>query len=265
MPIYQLTDDLVFPPPFLAPPEGLLAVGGDLSRQRLLLAYRQGIFPWYSEGEPILWWSPDPRLVLFPGELHVSRSLARAMRKGTFALTMDEAFDRVIEACAVVPRTGQEGTWITAGMIAAYRALHASGYAHSVECWQGAELVGGLYGVSLGKCFFGESMFSLAPNASKVALAGLAAHVRNWGFKLIDCQVTTRHLISLGAREVARERFLKLLEKWADAGTRVGRWSFESHGLCRPLRPLRPLRHCEEPRTDAVDGVDTVDGVDGIP
>jgi leucyl/phenylalanyl-tRNA--protein transferase len=226
MPIFRLTEALVFPPPHLAE-DGLLAVGGDLSEERLLLAYRMGIFPWYSEGEPILWWSPDPRLILLPNEFHVSRRLDRIIRCGAFTVTMDEAFEPVMRACADAPRPGQRGTWITRTMIRAYRGLHASGYAHSVASWREGTLVGGLYGVSLGRCFFGESMFAHVSDASKVALAALVDQLRAWGFLLIDCQVRTRHLVSLGAREVTRRRFLNLLEKALAAPTRKGKWSLD--------------------------------------
>ena len=224
MPLFRLTDDLVFPPPQLALEEGLLAVGGGLSRERLLLAYSMGIFPWYSEGEPILWWSPDPRMVLFPERLHVSKSLRQTLRSGRFEVTMDQAFRRVIRACADAPGRGSEGTWITPAMIAAYTDLHEAGYAHSVEAWRDGELAGGLYGVSLGACFFGESMFSAQSNASKAALAGLTERLMAWGFGLIDCQVANDHLRSLGAEEVSRERFLLLLAEGLRTPTRRGKW-----------------------------------------
>ena len=227
MPVFRLTDDLVFPPPQLATRRGLLAVGGDLRVERLLLAYSMGIFPWYSEGEPILWWSPDPRLILLPGEFHVSTRLARVIRQGIFTVTMDEAFDRIIEGCAAAPRPGQHGTWIVPEMIAAYCRLHQAGYAHSVECWQDGALAGGLYGVSLGECFFGESMFHRVPNASKVALAALAARLKSWGFSMIDCQLTTGHLVRLGAREISRRRFLRMLEAGLKGETRIGKWALE--------------------------------------
>jgi len=226
MPIYQLTNVLGFPPPQLAE-DGLLAVGGDLSRERLLLAYANGIFPWYSEGEPILWWSPDPRMVLFPAEMHISRSLRRLLRSGAFAFSLDRAFGEVIQACAHIPRRGQEGTWITRKMISSYIGLHRAGYAHSVECWQGGELAGGLYGVSLGACFFGESMFSRATGASKAALAVLAAQCRQWQFDMIDCQVPHPHLARLGAREVPRKTFLEELRFAVKKETRVGPWPLE--------------------------------------
>ncbi len=201
-----------FPDPSLAEtdPDGLLAVGGDLSAERIVQAYRQGIFPWYGESQPILWWSPDPRMVLFPDELHVSRSLAREMRKGCFQVTFDQAFDRVIEACAQ-SRQADDGTWLTAEMVAAYRCLHRQGIAHSVEAWQEGVLVGGLYGNALGSVFFGESMFARIPNASKVAFVCLVRSLEHVGFRLIDCQVHTPHLQSLGARLIPRDEFLSLL------------------------------------------------------
>ena len=202
----------------------MLAVGGDLREERLLLAYAMGIFPWYSEGEPILWWSPDPRLILPLDRFHESRRLQRMLRQGTFRVTMDTAFDRVIEACATIPRDGQDGTWIMPEMIEAYCRLHEAGYAHAAECWRGGELVGGIYGVSLGACFFGESMFSRVSNASKVALATLVAQLKAWGFHMIDCQVTTPHMLSLGACEVRREEFLRMLTADLKAPTRVGKW-----------------------------------------
>ena len=225
MPVFRLTDELVFPPPELAAEEGLLAVGGDLSVERLVLAYSLGIFPWYSEGDPILWWSPDPRMILLPDELKVSRRLARTIRQGVFEVTMDRAFPMVLERCASIPRPTQDGTWITGDMTDAYICLHEEGYAHSVECWREGELAGGLYGVSLGNCFFGESMFSDAPNASKVALATLAEYALRTGITLIDCQVRTPHLESLGAQDVSRGRFLALLKEGQRAQTRRGPWS----------------------------------------
>jgi len=212
MPVFALSEKLVFPPPGLAEPDGLLAMGGDLCVERLMLAYKMGIFPWYSQGSPILWWSLDPRLVLFPGELKVSRSLRQTMSKGAFRVTFDHAFETVINSCAEAPRVGQEGTWITPEMKAAYIRLHRAGHAHSVESWHGEMLAGGLYGVSLGKVFFGESMFSCVADASKVALVHLVERLRKNGYSLIDCQQSTEHLMSFGAREVPRKEFLKLLE-----------------------------------------------------
>lgn len=226
MPVYALGDDLTFPPPQHAE-DGLLAVGGDLSVERLVSAYCAGIFPWYSDDDPILWWSPDPRMVLIPGEEHISRSLARTIRRGSFRLTLDTAFPEVIAECARVPRGDQDGTWITDEMQAAYIALHDTGYAHSVECWQEDTLVGGLYGVSLGGCFFGESMFSLRTDASKVAFVTLAQLVSTWGFTMIDCQVENPHLYRMGAREIARSEFLMLLAQGLQQETRQGRWRSE--------------------------------------
>ncbi|HTZ18039.1 MAG TPA: leucyl/phenylalanyl-tRNA--protein transferase [Dissulfurispiraceae bacterium] len=213
MAVFRLTDDLTFPPPELAEKSGLLAVGGDLSTDRLVLAYSMGIFPWYSDGYPILWWSPDPRLVLLPEELQISRSLRQAIKKGIYKITIDKAFDRVIRECSEIPRKHEDGTWITHDMIVAYMGLHSAGYAHSVEAWLGDELAGGLYGVLLGRAFFGESMFARKSNASKVAFALLVRQLGEGGIELIDCQVTTSHLKQFGAREMPRSEFLKRLEK----------------------------------------------------
>lgn len=227
MPVYLLSETLSFPHPSLASQEGLLAVGGDLSQERLLLAYRHGIFPWFTEDEPILWWSPDPRLVLFPRDFHLSRSLRKVLRKQLFEITMDQAFVRVIGECARIRSRKGEPTWIVEAMIEAYCRLHDSGFAHSVETWCKGKLVGGLYGVSLGRCFFGESMFSRVSNASKAALATLVDYLRERSFGLIDCQVTTRHLESLGAREMPRERFLTLLDEAMRFPSRTGKWTLE--------------------------------------
>ncbi len=213
MTVFRLTDDLIFPPPELAEDSGLIAVGGDLSVDRLVLAYSMGIFPWYSDDYPILWWSPDPRLVLFPDELQISRSLRQTIRKGVYSITFDKAFESVIRECSAIPRKHEDGTWITADMIDAYVRLHKAGYAHSVEAWDGEELAGGLYGVILGKAFFGESMFAKRSDASKVAFATLVGQLAEKGFELIDCQVTTEHLKRFGAREVTRSEFLRRLRK----------------------------------------------------
>ena len=204
--------DTPFPPPSMAEtdPNGLLAVGGDLSETRLLNAYRSGIFPWFSDNQPLLWWSPDPRTLLFPDRLHVSRSLRKTLRKGTFRVTFDTAFDRVIRSCAEIPRTEQDGTWITTGMLQAYSELHRHGHAHSVEVWREGELAGGLYGVAIGAAFYGESMFSRQPDTSKIALVKLVDKLATAGFLFIDCQVGTEHLISLGAESVDRSEFLEL-------------------------------------------------------
>ena len=227
MPVYRLSQDLVFPSPHLASREGLLAVGGDLSVKRLLLAYSLGIFPWYSEGDPILWWSPEPRLVLYPDEFKVSRSLNKVIKRGVFEVTMDRAFEKVITECARVRLENQEGTWIVDEMVSAYCRLHASGFAHSVEAWRDGRLAGGLYGVSLGKCFFGESMFTRVTNASKVALVALVKYLKAIGFALIDCQIATAHLKRFGAREISRARFLDELDKALDAPTLKGKWTFD--------------------------------------
>jgi leucyl/phenylalanyl-tRNA--protein transferase len=223
-PVYFLDERPVFPPPELARGDGLLAVGGDLAVPRLLEAYRNGIFPWYEEGEPILWWSPDPRLVLVPDEFRASRSLRAVLRKGTYEVTFDTTFARVIRACAATPRKHEDGTWITPEVEASYTALHDLGFAHSVETWSRGELVGGLYGVHLGRCFFGESMFALRPDASKVALAALVDVLRSRETHLIDCQVTSEHLLSLGAREVPRAEFLRRLREALRHPTRRERW-----------------------------------------
>lgn len=224
MPVFQLSDILLFPPSSLARDDGLLAVGGDLSVPRLLLAYQHGIFPWYSPGDPILWWSPDPRLVLFPEEFHLAKRLARTIRQQIFSTTFDRDFSRVINQCASI-RRDQEGTWLSEEMIAAYRQLHDLGYAHSVECWHNGELVGGLYGVSLGAVFFGESMFSLVPDSSKIALAALVDRLRGWDFELIDCQVGTGHLQRLGAREISGEEFSTRLAEAMAKPSRQGSWN----------------------------------------
>jgi leucyl/phenylalanyl-tRNA--protein transferase len=199
-------------------PNGLLAAGGDLSAERLIQAYRHGCFPWFSEGQPILWWSPDPRTVLLPDELHVSRSLGKLLRQERYQVTFDRNFAAVIEACAA-PRDYADGTWITDSMQNAYVQLHARGLAHSVEVWDGVELVGGLYGLAMGQLFFGESMFSRADNASKVGFATLVEHLKAWGFVLIDCQMPTQHLQSLGARSIPRTEFAQYLRQHLDAAT----------------------------------------------
>jgi leucyl/phenylalanyl-tRNA--protein transferase len=216
MTVFLLSETLRFPRPDLADPDGLLAVGGDLTPERVLLAYQMGIFPWYANDTPILWWSPDPRLVLFPDELKVSKSLQRVMAKGVFTVTVNRAFRDVIEQCAVAPRGTGEGTWLVPGMIEAYCKLHQLGYAQSVESWHEGALVGGLYGIALGRVFFGESMFTLKSDASKVALVYLVKLLQAAQFEVIDCQVTTRHLQSLGAREIPRQEFLAHLSMALD-------------------------------------------------
>jgi leucyl/phenylalanyl-tRNA---protein transferase len=223
MPVYRLPDQTVFPPVEHAIKGGLLAVGGNLSPKRLLAAYREGIFPWYSEGEPPLWWSPDPRFVLFPEEIRISRSMKQFLKKGFLRITFDHAFREVIVACRK-PRPGQDGTWITKEMEEAYVTLHGLGYAHSVEVWQEETLAGGLYGVSLGHTFFGESMFSTRANASKAALITLVTRLREHHFDLIDCQVETPHLGSLGARLIPRREFSVLLKESLRHETFRGNW-----------------------------------------
>ncbi|MFI3221184.1 MAG: leucyl/phenylalanyl-tRNA--protein transferase [Methylococcales bacterium] len=204
-----------FPPLYkaLREPDGLLAVGGCLSTERLINAYRRGIFPWYNADEPILWWSPDPRLVLFPDKLLVSRSLRKTLRKGVFTVTFDKAFSDVMIACAK-PRKDSGGTWISPDIYEAYVELHQQGFAHSVEVWFNDELVGGLYGVALGQVFFGESMFHTKTDASKVAFVSLVEQLQAWHYQLIDCQIHTNHLASLGAEEIDRRAFIRLLNQY---------------------------------------------------
>lgn len=223
---------LRFPDPSLAlrDPDGLLAIGGDLSPQRILSAYRQGIFPWYSDEQPILWWSPDPRTVLLPDHLKISRSLRKTLRKGHFRITLDRAFADVIDACAR-PRAGSSGTWITNEMAEAYTLLHRAGHAHSVEAWLGGELAGGLYGVSIGRVFFGESMFSRRTDASKVAFVYLVTQLKAWGFPLVDCQVHSEHLASLGAEEIKRPVFIRLLRSLCTMDGRPGVWDLSAEVL----------------------------------
>lgn len=224
-----LLKDLSFPPvtQALRSPNGLLAAGGDLSAARLLEAYRHGIFPWFSEGETILWWSPDPRMVLIPKEFKVSHSLLKTLRKGQYEIRTDSAFEQVMRACAA-PREGANGTWITEEMINAYCEQHCMGYAHSVETWMEGELVGGLYGIAIGKMFYGESMFSLRPDASKIALAHLCAQLERWDFGMIDCQMNTPHLASLGAREIPRKEFVARLQDLVNY-TPVTAWRFDDN------------------------------------
>lgn len=211
-------DNLSFPSieHALDEPNGLIAVGGDLSVERLLAAYRMGIFPWYDSPQPILWWSPNPRMVLFPERVHISRSLAKKIRQQHFQLSFDRAFGQVIHHCAQVNRDGQPGTWIDDDMLDAYQQLHRLGHAHSVEAWFEGELVGGLYGIAIGRVFFGESMFSLQTDASKVAFVHMAKQLQAWGFPLIDCQVSNPHLLSLGAEEVSRSQFLDIVNSHID-------------------------------------------------
>lgn len=217
-----------FPPAHLAmrDPNGLLAIGGDLSLTRLIRAYSQGIFPWYNPDEPILWWSPDPRAVLMPDGMKVSRSLGKSIRRGDYAVTLDQAFAEVLKACAG-PRAKSRGTWLGSEMRQAYLELHRRGYSHTVEVWRDGQLIGGLYGVALGKAFFGESMFSRADDASKIALYWLCQQLQVWDFHLIDCQVASPHLRSLGALDLSRERFLNLLRPAITQPGRTGIWRFD--------------------------------------
>ncbi len=224
MPVFQLTDEILFPSPEFAEPDGLLAIGGDLFPPRLITAYRQGIFPWYSEGEPILWWSPAPRLVLFPEQFHLPRRLARTIRKQVFLVTADTAFADVIASCGSLRKESGEGTWITEEMKNAYIHLHELGFAHSVECWFEGELAGGLYGVCLDRVFFGESMFSRRTDASKVALAELVRHADEIGIRAIDCQMSTAHLLRFGSREIVREEFQEILEQFIQTIAPQKKW-----------------------------------------
>jgi leucyl/phenylalanyl-tRNA--protein transferase len=227
MPVYRLGPELVFPDPEESEPEGLLAIGGDLAPQRLLLAYATGIFPWYSEGQPILWHSPDPRAVLVPSALHVSKSLGKSLRHRKFEVRLDTAFADVVRACAEVPRPGAQGTWITRDMMRAYVRLHEMGYAHSAEAWEHGRLVGGIYGVSLGGAFFGESMFTRRSDASKVAFAVLMRQLERWGFDFLDCQMRTPHLERMGAVLWPRKAFLEALAHSVGRKTRRGSWRLD--------------------------------------
>ena len=209
--MYRLTDALLFPSPEQASDEGIVAVGGDLKPERVMLAYRKGIFPWFESDDFLLWWSPDPRMVLFPDQVKISKSMRAVLRKKQFEVTFNNAFDDVVEACAKVKRFGQNGTWITSGLMEVYSTLHTQGHAHSVEVWEEGVLVGGLYGIDLGTVFCGESMFSKANNASKVALISLAKELKKNKYKLIDCQVPTQHLASMGAESITRSEFLTYL------------------------------------------------------
>ena len=227
MPIFALSENLVFPPAHLATPEGLLAVGGDLSPQRILLAYKNGIFPWFSDEDPILWWSPDPRMILHPEGMKVSKSLKKKINSKRFEITMDRNFEQVIGLCARTRTDGGQGTWITAAMKEAYIDLHRLGYVHSVEAWSKGNLAGGLYGLSLGRCFFGESMFSRESDASKVALFHLCLFLKSNHFDMIDCQVPSDHLKSLGAVSINRRSFLARLRRSLQHPSRVGVWALE--------------------------------------
>jgi leucyl/phenylalanyl-tRNA--protein transferase len=224
MPVYLLDKGLSFPAPEDANEEGIVAVGGDVSPERLLVAYRHGIFPWPARGYPLLWFSPDPRFALTPSQAHVSRSLRKVIRKGQLRVTADTAFDEVITACAAVPRPHQQGTWITPELQNGYRGLHEIGYAHSIETWLDGKLVGGLYGVALGRTFAGESMFASEPDASKVAFTTLLGHLAMWGFRVVDCQVHTEHLARFGATMWARERFLSEWRAAVDQPSVLAPW-----------------------------------------
>ena len=222
-----LTKALWFPPATRSTRDGVVAVGGDFQPDRLLLAYGSGIFPWPMQGYPLLWFSPDPRFVLVPSRAHMPRSLRKRMRKSPYRITTDTAFGQVIRACGQVERPGQDGTWVTPELVRGYEDLHAQGYAHSVEAWHEGELVGGLYGVSLGAVFFGESMFALAPDASKVAFATLLGNLVRWGFAMVDCQVHTEHLERFGAEDWPRPVFLEVLKECLSAPDRRGRWALD--------------------------------------
>ena len=228
--ITLLHGDSPFPPVnnALQKPNGLLAMGGNLSTQRLMEAYRHGIFPWFNVGEPLLWWSPDPRMVMYPADFKISRSLRKTLRSRDYEIRVDSAFEEVMQACAA-PRKNQGGTWIHQDMITAYSQLHALGVAHSVEVWINQELVGGLYGVSMGRMFYGESMFSLRPDTSKIALAHLCAQLQQWGYGMIDCQMNTLHLASLGAREIPRTEFIQRLTELIHYPAPQLTWQFDEH------------------------------------
>ena len=229
---FWLTPDSLFPPleTALVKPNGLLAAGGDLSPERLIEAYHSGIFPWFNANETILWWSPDPRMVLFPSELRISRSLNKILRNSNYEVRVDSAFSQVIQACAE-PRKGQSGTWIHSDMVSAYTVLHEMGLAHSVETWVGGELVGGLYGIAQGKMFFGESMFSRTHDASKIAFVHLVKQLERWNFKMIDCQMKTAHLASFGAREIPRKEFSQRLKELVNYSNQIEKWQFDNEPI----------------------------------
>ena len=233
MPFFRIPDEILFPDPMLAEDSGLLGVGGDLSVERLSLAYQLGIFPWFNEDQPILWWSPDPRMVMRPSELHVGRSLGKRIRQRPYRITLDTHFEEVMRACSSAERPDQDGTWITEDMIQAYTALHREGHAHSVEAWQDDVLVGGLYGVAFGTFFAGESMFARASDASKIAYVHLIRQLERWGHELIDCQVHTDHLARFGAREIPRLEYLRLLRQAIQQPGRQGPWQFDANFVCR--------------------------------
>jgi leucyl/phenylalanyl-tRNA---protein transferase len=229
---FWLTSRLFFPPleDALVEPNGLLAAGGDLSPERLIMAYRCGIFPWFNENETILWWSPDPRMILFPNELRISHSLNKILKKRDYEIRVDSAFNEVIRACAA-PRKGQTGTWIHSDMISAYITLHEMGLAHSVETWIDGKLKGGLYGVTQGKIFFGESMFSQIDNTSKIAFVHLVRQLEKWNYNMIDCQIKTTHLTSFGAREIPRKEFIHRLKASVDYPNQIEKWSFDNESI----------------------------------
>ncbi len=229
---FWLTPDSFFPPleTALVKPNGLLAAGGDLSPERLIEAYHSGIFPWFNANETILWWSPDPRMVLFPSELRISRSLNKILRNSNYEVRVDSAFSQVIQACAE-PRKGQSGTWIHSDMVSAYTVLHEMGLAHSVETWVGGELVGGLYGIAQGKMFFGESMFSRTHDASKIAFVHLVKQLERWNFKMIDCQMKTAYLASFGAREIPRKEFSQKLKELVNYSNQIKKWKFDNEPI----------------------------------
>jgi len=235
VPVYRLTREITFPHPSLARRDGLLAVGGDLSPERLLLAYSNGIFPWFSEGDPIMWWSPPVRPVVAPGEVHVPRSLAKLMRKQPFEIRLDTSFERVIASCAFTPRPEEPGTWITHGMREAYGKLHELGLAHSAEAWQQGELVGGLYGVALGAVFFGESMFTREPDASKAAFVTLCAQLARWQFELIDSQVSNPHTARFGTVEIPRAEFVSRVQSLVERPSRRGQWVLDADLIHGPV------------------------------
>jgi len=230
MSVFLLNESIGFPDPHLAEKDGLLAAGGDVRPQRLLDAYTQGIFPWSSEGEPVLWWCPSPRMVIFPEQLHIGRSLAKAIRReeGKLRLTMDQDFAGVMQGCAETPRPGQDGTWITPELLAGMTELHRRGIVHSVEVWAEEELVAGLYGLGLGAVFCGESMFTRRPNASKIAFVALVRQLQRWGFTMIDCQQETEHMRRFGGSKIDLDTFLGQLRRGVAAPWRAGPWSFEA-------------------------------------
>jgi leucyl/phenylalanyl-tRNA--protein transferase len=242
MPVYMLTDELRFPPPEGASPEGVVAIGGDASPERLALAYSLGIFPWPHRDLPLLWFSPDPRFVLHLDQAHVGRSLRKRIRAAPFEIRADTAFRAVMQGCALSPRPGQDGTWITDELRTGFEALHARGFAHSIEAWRGDKLVGGLYGVSIGRAFCGESMFAHEGDASKIAMATLLGNLRHWGFRFVDCQVYTDHLSRFGASEWPRSRFLRALRTAISEPAEPAPWVL-------PLDPIEALNELDRART----------------